>query len=74
MVPCEGEVKGRVERWRGGVGFDIFCFGVSPAKEVKEEVKEVKKGRSKGVGEEVKGSPITARVKRPLAGGLGLCC
>ena len=21
---------GRVERWRGGVGFGIFCFGVSP--------------------------------------------
>jgi hypothetical protein len=21
----------RVERWRGGVGFDIFCFGVSPS-------------------------------------------
>jgi IS1 family transposase len=23
--------KSRVERWRGGVGFDIFCFGVSPS-------------------------------------------
>jgi T5SS/PEP-CTERM-associated repeat protein len=23
--------SGRVERWRGGVGFDIVCFGVSPA-------------------------------------------
>ena len=22
--------KGRVERWRGGVGFGIFCVGVSP--------------------------------------------
>ena len=21
----------RVERWRGGVGFDMVCFGVSPA-------------------------------------------
>jgi hypothetical protein len=23
--------RSRVERWRGGVGFDILCFGVSPA-------------------------------------------
>ena len=23
--------KGRVERWRGGVGFDIFWVGVSPS-------------------------------------------
>jgi hypothetical protein len=26
-----GEVKGRVERWRDVVGFDIFCVEVSPA-------------------------------------------
>ena len=23
--------KGRVERWRGGLGFGIFCVGVSPS-------------------------------------------
>ncbi len=32
VVPKSWErEKGRVERWRGGLGFDIFRFGVSPS-------------------------------------------
>jgi hypothetical protein len=25
------EIRGRVEKWRGGVGFDILWVGVSPS-------------------------------------------
>jgi hypothetical protein len=32
VAPSKRQKGGsRVERWRGGVGFDIVCFGVSPA-------------------------------------------
>lgn len=31
-IPMRGfKIVCRVERWRGGVGFDIVCFGVSPS-------------------------------------------